>query len=55
MTRDEALNAVWANVKNGNLIKHMMATEAIMRALARRLGEDEVEVGAGWPAPRHRH
>jgi predicted hydrolase (HD superfamily) len=45
MTRDEALNSVKANVKNGNLIKHMLATEAIMRALARRFGEDEEEWG----------
>jgi len=43
MTRDEALNYVKANVKNGNLIKHMLATEAIMRALAKRFGEDEEE------------
>ncbi len=41
MTREEALQAINANVKNQNLIKHMLATEAIMRALARRLGEDE--------------
>lgn len=43
MTRDEALNFVKANIKNGNLIKHMLATEAIMKALAKRLGEDEEE------------
>ena len=41
MTRDEALKAIQANVKNQNLVKHMLATEAIMRALARRFGEDE--------------
>jgi putative nucleotidyltransferase with HDIG domain len=41
MTRDEALQAINANVKNQNLIKHMLATEAIMRALARKLNEDE--------------
>lgn len=45
MTRDEALNFVRANIKNRNLIKHMLATEAIMRALARRFGEDEEEWG----------
>ena len=45
MTRDEALNYVQANVKNRNLIKHMLATEAIMRALAQRLGENEEEWG----------
>ena len=41
MTRDDALNSIEANVENRNLINHMLATEAIMRALARRLGEDE--------------
>jgi len=45
MTREEALDSIKANVENGNLIKHMLATEAIMRALARRLGEDEEEWG----------
>ncbi len=45
MTREEALNSVKANVDNDNLVKHMLATEAIMRALARRLGEDEEEWG----------
>jgi uncharacterized protein len=45
MTRDEALNLVKANVKNGNLIKHMLAAEAVMRALARRFKEDEEEWG----------
>jgi len=41
MTREEVLDSIKANVENENLIKHMLATEAIMRALARRLGEDE--------------
>lgn len=45
MTREEALSSVKANVENENLIKHMLATEAIMRALARRLSEDEEEWG----------
>ena len=45
MTRNEALNFVRANVRNNNLIKHMLAAEAIMRALAKRLGEDEEEWG----------
>ena len=45
MTRKEALESVKANVENENLIKHMLATEAIMRALARRLGEDGEEWG----------
>jgi len=41
MNRDEALKAIHGRVQNQNLIKHMLATEAIMRALARRFGEDE--------------
>ena len=40
MTRDEAWELVTAKVKNKNLQKHMLAVEAIMRALARRLSED---------------
>lgn len=44
MTRNEALNAVRASVSNINLIKHMLATEAIMKALAKRFVEDE----EGW-------
>jgi len=43
MNRKEALNSVKSNVENENLIKHMLATEAIMQALARRFGEDEEE------------
>ena len=45
MTRKEALNSIRANIENGNTIKHMLATEAIMRVLARRFGEDEEEWG----------
>ncbi len=45
MIRKEALSSVRANVENENLVRHMLATEAIMRALARRLGEDEEEWG----------
>ncbi len=45
VNRDEVMAAIEANVDNANLIKHMLATEAIMRALARRFGEDEEEWG----------
>ena len=45
MTRKEVLDSVNENVENKNLVKHMLATEAIMRALAQRLGEDEEEWG----------
>ena len=45
MTRDDVLDSIEANVENRNLINHMLATEVIMRALARRFGEDEEEWG----------
>jgi len=45
LDRYEALESVKENVENKNLIKHMLATEAIMRALAVRLGGDENEWG----------
>ncbi|MFB0559579.1 MAG: HD domain-containing protein [Dehalococcoidales bacterium] len=45
MTRKEVLDSVKANVESQNLLKHMLATEAIMRALARRLAEDDEEWG----------
>lgn len=41
MNHGEALNLIKSKVKNVNLIKHMLATEAVMRALAKDLGEDE--------------
>jgi putative nucleotidyltransferase with HDIG domain len=41
MNRDEALALVEEHTKNRNLIKHMLAVEAGMRAYARRFGEDE--------------
>lgn len=40
MDRSEALSLVKENVKNKNLIKHMLAAEAIMRHLAEHFGED---------------
>ncbi len=41
MNREEVLDSVKDNVENANLVKHMVATEAIMKTLARRFGEDE--------------
>jgi len=45
VSREEALNSVRANIQDKSTVKHMLATEAIMRHLARRLGEDENEWG----------
>ena len=39
--RDEALTIVREYVKNENLVRHMLAVEAAMRAYANQLGEDE--------------
>ena len=41
----EALDSILAYVQDKNTVKHMLATEAIMRALAKNLGEDEQEWG----------
>jgi len=45
LIRKEVLDSINENVENKNLVKHMLATEAILRALAKRLGEDEEEWG----------
>jgi putative nucleotidyltransferase with HDIG domain len=45
LNREEVLGSIHTNVQDKNMIKHMLATEAIMRALARRLGEDGDEWG----------
>jgi putative nucleotidyltransferase with HDIG domain len=43
MTRDEALAEVTKRVANKNLVKHMLAVEAIMGELAARFGEDSAQ------------
>lgn len=40
MNRDEALELLKKYVKNENLVKHCIATAAIMKELAKELGED---------------
>ncbi len=40
MKREEALDLLREYVKNENMIKHCLASEAVMSALAERLGED---------------
>jgi putative nucleotidyltransferase with HDIG domain len=41
MNRDDAFSIVTKFVKNPNLVKHMLAVEAVMRFYARKYGEDE--------------
>ena len=41
IAREEAYNLLTKYLKNDKLVKHCLAVEAIMRALARELGEDE--------------
>jgi putative nucleotidyltransferase with HDIG domain len=41
MNRDEAVALVQQHVKNANLVKHCLAAEAVMAALAERLGENK--------------
>jgi putative nucleotidyltransferase with HDIG domain len=45
LNRDEILDSIHGNVQDKNMIRHMLATEAIMRVLAKKLGEDEEEWG----------
>jgi len=45
MTREEALQLVKEKIKNENLIKHCLAVEACMKALARHFNEDEEKWG----------
>ncbi len=45
MDREDILDSIRANIQDKNMRKHMLATEAIMRALAKRFGEDEDEWG----------
>jgi len=41
ISRDEAVGLVDGHLTKKNLVKHVLAVEAIMRALARRFGQDE--------------
>ncbi|GAV21559.1 HDIG domain-containing metalloprotein [Carboxydothermus pertinax] len=41
MDREQAYRELTKRVKSPNLLKHMLATEAVMRELARHFGEDE--------------
>lgn len=41
MTREQAFELIKGRIKTQNSIKHMLATEVIMRALAKHFNEDE--------------
>ena len=45
MNRTEAIKLLKENIKNENMLKHCYASEAVMRALAKRLGKDEEKWG----------
>ncbi len=45
MTREQALNLLKQNIQNQNLIKHCLAVEAIMLALASRFSQDQDKWG----------
>ncbi|MCX5783458.1 MAG: HDIG domain-containing protein [Elusimicrobia bacterium] len=41
ITREQAVELLNENVKSINMVRHCLASEAVLRALAKRLGEDE--------------
>ncbi len=45
ITRQEALRLLRNHLQNPNLFKHCLASEAVLRRLARHLGEDEEKWG----------
>jgi uncharacterized protein len=45
ISREEAVNLLEENVKGENMLKHCYASEAVLRAIAKRLGQDEDEWG----------
>lgn len=45
ISRDEALALLKSRVENENMVKHCLAAEAVLKAMARKLGEDEDKWG----------
>jgi putative nucleotidyltransferase with HDIG domain len=45
MNRDEALQLLHEYIRNDRMVSHSLASEAVMKALARRLGQDEEKWG----------
>lgn len=45
MTRDQAVELLHQYIKSDRMIRHCLASEAVLRAMARRLGRDEEKWG----------
>ena len=45
ITRDEALEMLKSHVQAENMLKHSLASEAVLRAMAKHLGKNEEEWG----------
>ncbi len=45
ISRQEALELLHTNIKAENMLRHCYASEAVLRAMARRLGKNEYEWG----------
>ena len=45
ISRENASKLLNQHIQNANMIKHSMASEAVLRAMARKLGKDEEEWG----------
>ena len=45
MKRDQAIKLLHSHIKNGRMLNHCYASEAVMRAMATRLGQDEEKWG----------
>lgn len=45
ITREQSLELLHEKLQNSNMIKHCLASEAVMRALARKFDEDEEKWG----------
>jgi len=45
ISREEGLELVTSHIQNRNLVNHCLAAEAVLRAMAERLGEDQEKWG----------
>jgi len=41
LSREKAMELIKQHVKRKNILKHMLATEAVMKELAKKFNEDE--------------